>query len=85
MPVWATHGALPHRAPCTRCTADLAHHVWYRYKLPTLSSVARICVGEYREYAGMYDSKMAFSTFVFYEDWSRATHGATPHRAPSTR
>ena len=21
----ATHGALPHRAPCTRCTADLVH------------------------------------------------------------
>ena len=24
-----THGALPHRAPCTRCTADRVHHVWY--------------------------------------------------------
>ena len=22
-----THGALPHRAPCTRCTADPVHHV----------------------------------------------------------
>ena len=26
----ATHGALPHRAPSTRCTAESMHHVWYR-------------------------------------------------------
>ena len=26
----AAHSALPHRAPSTRCTADLAHGVWYR-------------------------------------------------------
>ena len=32
----AAHGALPHRAPPTRCTADLVHHVWYRH-LPTTS------------------------------------------------
>ena len=25
-----THGALPHRAPSTRCTADAVHHVWHR-------------------------------------------------------
>ena len=25
-----THGALPHRAPSPRCTADLVHHVWHR-------------------------------------------------------
>ena len=24
------HGALPHRAPPPRCTADLVHHVWHR-------------------------------------------------------
>ena len=23
---WATHGALPHRAPSPRCTADRTHH-----------------------------------------------------------
>ena len=28
-----THGALPHRAPCTRCTAGPMHHVWHRYAL----------------------------------------------------
>ena len=27
----ATHGALPHRAPPTRRTADLAHPAWHRY------------------------------------------------------
>ena len=27
---WVTHGALPHRAPCTRRTADPVHHVWRR-------------------------------------------------------
>ena len=27
---WATHGALPHRAPPPRCTAEPMHHVWYR-------------------------------------------------------
>ena len=27
----ATHGALPHRAPCTRCTADPTHHEWHRW------------------------------------------------------
>ena len=26
------HGALPHRAPSTRCTAESMHHVWYRYR-----------------------------------------------------
>ena len=26
----ATHGALPHRAPSTRCTAECMHHVWHR-------------------------------------------------------
>ena len=26
----ATHGPLPHRAPCTRRTADRVHHVWHR-------------------------------------------------------
>ena len=26
----ATHGAPPHRAPCTRCTADPVHHVRHR-------------------------------------------------------
>ena len=26
----ATHGAPPHRAPSTRCTADPMHHVWHR-------------------------------------------------------
>ena len=31
----ATHGALPHRAPSTRCTADLVHHVWHRPTPPT--------------------------------------------------
>ena len=30
VPRRATHGALPHRAPSTRCTADSAHHVWRR-------------------------------------------------------
>ena len=24
------HGAPPHRAPCTRCTADPVHRVWHR-------------------------------------------------------
>ena len=26
-----THGALPHRAPPTRCTADRERHVWHRH------------------------------------------------------
>ena len=26
----AAHGALPHRAPLTRCAADLVHRVWHR-------------------------------------------------------
>ena len=26
----AAHGALPHRAPSTRCTADPVHRVWHR-------------------------------------------------------
>ena len=26
----ATHSALPHRAPFTRCAADLTHRVWHR-------------------------------------------------------
>ena len=26
-----THGALPHRAPSPRCTAESVHHVWHRY------------------------------------------------------
>ena len=26
-----THGALPHRAPSTRCTAESMHHVWHRW------------------------------------------------------
>ena len=26
----ATHGALPHRAPSTRCTAESVHRVWHR-------------------------------------------------------
>ena len=29
-----THGALPHRAPSSRCAADLAHHVWHRRPHP---------------------------------------------------
>ena len=27
----ATHGALPHRAPSPRCTAESVHHVWHRW------------------------------------------------------
>ena len=30
----ATHGALPHRAPSSRRTAELVHHVWHR-RTPT--------------------------------------------------
>ena len=28
--VWTAHGALPHRAPPTRRTAESVHHVWGR-------------------------------------------------------
>ena len=28
-----THGAPPHRAPSTRCTAESMHHVWRRSEL----------------------------------------------------
>ena len=35
---WVARGALPHRAPFTRCTAESMHHVWHRF--PTLSLAA---------------------------------------------
>ena len=34
----ATHGALPHRAPSTRCTADLVHRVWHRRSMTSCCS-----------------------------------------------
>ena len=36
----AAHGALPRRAPSTRCTAESMHHVWHRYKRPPTPSTA---------------------------------------------
>ena len=36
----AAHGALPHRAPSTRCTADLVHRVWHRCPTPSLAALA---------------------------------------------
>jgi hypothetical protein len=38
------------------------------YRLPILSNVARVCVGNWRDYARMYYSRAAVATFVFYED-----------------
>ena len=32
--------ALPHRAPCTRCTADPVHHVCHRPLNPSLAALA---------------------------------------------
>ena len=37
----ATHGALPHRAPSTRCAADLVHRVWHRWKLRRMIRICR--------------------------------------------
>ena len=56
-----THGALPHRAPSTRCTADLVHHVWHRYNCTAcakyihgrfLESVASFFTGCVHEWRG---------------------------------
>ena len=30
-----THGAFPHRAPSTRCTAESVHRVWHRSTIPS--------------------------------------------------
>ena len=40
VPTRATDGALPHRAPSARCTAESAHHVWHRCPTPSLAALA---------------------------------------------
>ena len=85
-----TPGALPRRAPSTRCTAESMRHVWHRWSsTPSLAALA----------AQVFYRNRNGSDFDFFRGRNvtiadiallpgvsgRAAHGALPHRAPSTR